>query len=69
MTTSCPQCDWVYEYDNDTDGYVGCIEKVVGQAGAQEVWLYLCTKCEGVVGMIVNDQHGATVYVPCMESP
>jgi hypothetical protein len=64
----CPYCGHGHPWDNDTDSYPSCTVNVTTgpdlNGVERQVALYCCAECDAVIGVVVVEAAGSSLYIP-----
>jgi hypothetical protein len=66
ITTGCPYCNKVYEWDAEQDNYPRAEMRSISLERDFQVSLWFCT-CGAVLATMVVDSFGGQLYTPCTE--
>jgi hypothetical protein len=65
----CPYCGHGHPWDGDTDSYptaraVGAVPVDAVAGAGRQVALYCCAECDAVIGVVVVEGAGSSLYIP-----
>ena len=69
MKTKCEICGTKHKWDSCQDYYPTCTEVEIRTESPRNilVTLYFCSCCNVIATLVLDREHGGTVYVPCLE--